>query len=246
MNRTIFTVAGVLSASSLLLVDSAVKGTVLLALAAVVALILRRDSAATRHLVWLLAIVAMLVVPVLSAMLPQWRVLPAWMSSSRPVVADISPPSISKSPGGVIESPERAAPVEVERPSATVFQPATVLPDSQLALATPEAVPAPAVRSWNWIHALPLVWVIGFSVLILRLSAARWMLWNSERRATVVCRRVAPQLAFDSRSDSATAHDPIATAMEAICSQLGIGHPVTLLIHPDKTIPVVWGILLVG
>jgi len=50
MNRTIFTVAGVLSASRLLLVDSAVKGTVLLALAAVVALILRRDSAATRHL----------------------------------------------------------------------------------------------------------------------------------------------------------------------------------------------------
>ena len=67
MNRTILTMTGVLSASSLLLVDSAVKGTVLLAFAAVAALILRRDSAATRHLVWLLAIVAMLVVPVLSA-----------------------------------------------------------------------------------------------------------------------------------------------------------------------------------
>ena len=243
MNRTIFSVAGVLSASSLLLVDSAVKGTVLLALAAVVALILRRDSAATRHLVWQLAIVAMLVVPVLSAMLPQWRVLPAWMSSSRPVVADISPPSISKSPGGVIESPEMAAPVEVERPSATVFQPATVLPDSQPALATPEAVPSPAVRSWNWIHALPLVWVIGFAVLMLRLSAARWMLWNSERLATVVWRRAAPQLAFKSQSDSNAANDPIVMAMETICSQLGIGHPVNLLIHPDKTIPVVWGIV---
>ena len=55
MNRTILTVTGVLSASSLLLVDSAVKGTALLALAAVAALMLRRDSAATRHLVWLLA-----------------------------------------------------------------------------------------------------------------------------------------------------------------------------------------------
>ena len=32
-------------------------------------------------------------------------------------------------------------------------------------------------------------------------------------------------------------------ALAAICSQLGIGRPVTLLIHPDKTIPVVWGIL---
>ena len=80
MHRTILAGAGVLSASSLLLVDSAVKGTVLLALAAVAALILRRDSAATRH----------------------------------------------------------------------------------------------------------LVWVIGFAVLMLRLSAARWMLWNSERLATVI------------------------------------------------------------
>ena len=42
MNRTILTVTGVFSASSLLLVDSAVKGTVLLALAAVVTMILRR------------------------------------------------------------------------------------------------------------------------------------------------------------------------------------------------------------
>ena len=32
-------------------------------------------------------------------------------------------------------------------------------------------------------------------------------------------------------------------AMAAICSRLGIRRPVTLLIHPDKTIPVVWGIL---
>ena len=37
MNRTILTVAGVFGASSLLLVDSAVKGTALLVLAAVAA-----------------------------------------------------------------------------------------------------------------------------------------------------------------------------------------------------------------
>ena len=73
MNRTFLAIAGVFSASSLLLVDSAVKGTAMLAGGACAAMILRRDSAATRHLVWLLAIVAMLVVPVLSAMLPQWR-----------------------------------------------------------------------------------------------------------------------------------------------------------------------------
>src|SRR2546430_13338998 len=109
MNRIIFVVAGVFSASSLLLVDSAVKGTALLVLAAIAAMILRRDSSATRHLVWLLAIVAMLVVPLFSAMLPQWRVLPGWAGISRqPVVADISPPSIAPLADGAVEMPQHA------------------------------------------------------------------------------------------------------------------------------------------
>src|SRR5262245_63723526 len=113
MNRTILTVAGAFGASSLLLVDSAVKGTALLVLAAVAATILRRDSAATRHLVWLLAIVAMLAVPVLSAMLPQWRVLPEWAGlSPKPAVVEIGPAAIARSAESAIEIPPIAGPVE--------------------------------------------------------------------------------------------------------------------------------------
>jgi len=235
MNRTILTVAGVFSASSLLLVDSAIKGTALLVLAAIAAMILRRDSAATRHLVWLLAIVAMLVVPVLSAMLPQWRVLPEWASiSPKPVVVDISPPSIVRPADGAVELPQHAEPVEIERPSATAYQPASELPDSRPALVAPEIIPESAIWSWNWLNALPLVWAIGFCVLILRLMAARLMLWNTERHGTVI---------WSSRQPAKATHDAIVTALEAVRLQLGIGRPVTLLIHPDKTIPVVWGIL---
>ncbi len=114
MNRTILTVAGVFSASSLLLVDSAVKGIALLVLAAIAAVVLRRDSAATRHLVWLLAIVAMLFVPVLSALLPEWRVLPEWAGiSPEPVVVATSPPSMVGPADGAVELPQNADPVEV-------------------------------------------------------------------------------------------------------------------------------------
>lgn len=227
MNRTILMVAGVTSASSLLLVDSAVKGTALLALAALAAIMLRRDSAATRHLVWLLTMVALLAVPVLSAMLPEWRVLPEWASiPTATVVADSTAPSI--------ESARNAAPDEVESPSAAAHQPAAAPPDSRPAVATPGPMLASAVWSWNWQSALPLAWAIGFSVLILRLMAARLMLWNSERQGTVI---------WPSRQSAATIRDPLVTALEAACLQLGIGRPVTLLIHPDKTIPVVWGIL---
>src|SRR5258707_10439544 len=99
MNRTILTVAGVFGASSLLLVDSTVKGTALLVLAAIAATILKRDSAATRHLVWLLAIVAMLAVPVLSAMLPEWRYVAQMASiTTGPDGVATNPPPNSQAP----------------------------------------------------------------------------------------------------------------------------------------------------
>ena len=50
-----------------------VKASVLLGVAAIVqALLHRRTSAATRHLVWTLAIVGVLLLPVLSLALPAW------------------------------------------------------------------------------------------------------------------------------------------------------------------------------
>src|SRR2546430_3054949 len=124
MNRTILMIAGVFGASNLLLIDSALKGAALLLLAAALAMILRRDSAATRHLVWLLAIVALLVVPVLSVMLPQWRVLPEWAGvSAKPVVADTSAPTVARSVDVAVEMPRSAEVAAVERASATVNAP---------------------------------------------------------------------------------------------------------------------------
>src|SRR5262249_11453331 len=95
-------------------------------------------------------------------------------------------------------------------------------------------IAASTVRSRNWLDALPLVWALGFAALILRLMAARLMLWNTERQGTII---------WSSSQLAKATSDPIATALHAACLQLGIGRPVTLLIHPDKTIPVVWGIL---
>ncbi len=234
MNRMVFAIAGVLSVPSLLLLDSAVKGAALLVLAAFAATILRRDSAATRHLVWLLAIVAVLVVPLLSALLPQWRVLPKWVGvSPKTVVVHIGPPVIAMPAAGAVERP--AEPVAVARSSADAFQPIVEPPDLQPARATPEIVPESTFEPgrWIWLNTLPVVWAMGFSVLILRLLAARWVLWNTERQATVL---------GPSKPSTMETHNPLVAALEAACLQLAIGRPVTLLIHPDKTIPVVWGI----
>jgi beta-lactamase regulating signal transducer with metallopeptidase domain len=235
MNRARLFVAGVLWASSPLLVDSALKGTALLVVAAIAAVILRRDSAATRHLVWLLAIVAMLVVPALSAMLPQWRVLPQWAGFSPDRVAvETNPPVAARPADPVAQFPRNAEPVDVERPTATASRPAAEIPASPPALPAPEIRPKSSAGSGNWINALPFVWAIGFCVLILRLLAARVTLWNLKRQGTVI---------WSSRQAGEATHDPIVTAHLAMSSQLGIFRPVTLLIHPGETIPVVWGIL---
>lgn len=73
--------------SLLLLV--ALQGTVILALAAVATLLLRRAAAALRHLVWGLAVFGLLAAPVLSALLPRWEVPLA--SLKRSAAAELVP-----------------------------------------------------------------------------------------------------------------------------------------------------------
>ena len=57
-----------------LLADAAIKGLVIFAAAAVAVTLCRRRSAATRHAIWAGAVAAQLSLPLLSALLPAWRV----------------------------------------------------------------------------------------------------------------------------------------------------------------------------
>ena len=76
------------------LVSVTLKSLVLLALAGVAALVLRRASAAARHLVWRLALIGLLLLPVLSLTLPGWQA-PLWPRalSAPPAPAPSSPPA---------------------------------------------------------------------------------------------------------------------------------------------------------
>jgi len=55
------------------LFDAAAKATVLLAVAMVATVLLRRSSAAVRHRIWCLTFAALVILPGLSAALPEWR-----------------------------------------------------------------------------------------------------------------------------------------------------------------------------
>lgn len=57
-----------------LLADAAIKGVVVFGAAAIAVMLCRRASAATRHAIWAGAVVAQLAIPILSTLLPAWRV----------------------------------------------------------------------------------------------------------------------------------------------------------------------------
>lgn len=102
--------------SLLLLV--ALQGTVILALAAVATLLLRRAAAALRHLVWGLAVFGLLAAPVLSALLPRWEV--PLSSLKRSAAAELVPEIyLQKTPAADAANPSRT-PGEREPGAPTV------------------------------------------------------------------------------------------------------------------------------
>jgi hypothetical protein len=255
MNRFFLFITIAFSASSLLLLDSAVKGALLLVFAAAVALMLRRDSSATRHLVWLVAIVAMLFVPVLSALLPQWRVLPGWVTLPSEVelvntVAADWPDVIDE----MYESPETNMPHPTHDFSAAEL-PEHATPPSFARTSPQNAVDTqiqavagqPVVRLWTII--VPSAWGVCFLLLAIRLLAARLLLFRIEHAATTI--RYGEQQGGSTPS-SLPSHFFAANAAGIQCivdtlivakTQLAIHHRITVMIHPGKTIPVVWGII---
>lgn len=72
---------GATSFGAAILLDSAGKGTVILLGAWMTAVLLRRASAAFRHLVWFLGITSLLLLPVCSWLLPTCPILPRWLNA---------------------------------------------------------------------------------------------------------------------------------------------------------------------
>src|SRR5438045_5313272 len=88
------------------MLGSAAGSVVLLGLAGLAALAMRRASAAARHAVWLLGFVCVLLLPVLSAALPGWHVLPR----QRATGPAAPPAGISRVPAAALPNAQPSAP----------------------------------------------------------------------------------------------------------------------------------------
>jgi beta-lactamase regulating signal transducer with metallopeptidase domain len=198
----------------LALLDAAAKGFAILALACAVAFAMRRSAASARHLVWLAALACALVLPLCSWMLPDWRVLPAWMrweDIPRRLAVITPPPQPERSFENAVEAPAQAAP-DVNEPLV-----ATNLP------ATPALVVAPRVFRVS-ATALFTIWAAGAALLLGPLAWSAFALFRISRRADIV---------RDGR---------IAGHLVAIANELGLRSRVLVLLGPADAMPMVWGI----
>jgi VWFA-related protein len=200
-----------------------VKSTLILLGALLLGRLLRDASAASRHALWTLALLGLLVLPPLSVVLPRWElpVLPtghtvsvthtgtasaAHVSAAAPATAALAVP--------VPTDPVAAPPRTADRASDAAT---SIVPPAPMT----EAAPAAAPRHWSeW---LLLVWSLGTTLALLRLGAGIWVARRLVREATPV-------------------HDSEWRALVAeVSGLLRLTRRVVVLQSPDVALPVVWG-----
>ena len=139
--------------------DVLLKVTVVLASAPLAARALSRGSAAARHQIWVVALAASLLMPVLAAVAPQWTiaVLPAPSAEVEPVS---TPPPIKTA---------TADPVFEPIPAVTP----TVSPE-----------PLRQAASTNPLSTATTIWLAGVLLVLTRLASGTARVWWIERRAT--------------------------------------------------------------
>jgi HEAT repeat protein/beta-lactamase regulating signal transducer with metallopeptidase domain len=162
------------------LAEVALKSTALLAGAALIALVLRRASAAYRHLIWAAALGAMVALPALLLALPAWRVSSpafAWFAP-RPETEVISDPERAATAG----APEAEVRAGLSDPSLPTDPGATT---PLAAATTPVATPAAGARAeaapihrapFSWPRLLFTLWALGALAVLATFAAGHAVL----------------------------------------------------------------------
>ena len=207
--------------------------TVLLSAALLVALALRRSSAALRHLVWTLSLVGTLLVPLCSWVLPawQWAVLPQRQPSPPSVarVAKDAPPSPSIAPR--TDAPLRSAhsplPFAAHSPlpaAPSADQPIEVPTTPPATVADHPTPPAPPQPKWSWPMLLGVAWAAGSSLGLVWLGVGVTAAWYVARRAV-------------------PAADPCwGEILRQLLDPCGIRRPVEVRECPQVSVPMTWSL----
>ena len=164
-----------------LLVDAALKSVVIIAIAGIIGFILRHQSAALRGLVWSMAIVGFLIVPLCSLALPKWNVgvLPAEsVGYESDVLVENNPPPVM--PTSIPPRPSSSIIVPPTQATPTPFQPQ---------LATSESNASQSNMSWidlaalHWTDWIVVGWAVVGLFLFARMIAGIGAVWYISARS---------------------------------------------------------------
>ena len=136
-------------------VQTSVKATIVLVAAWLLTRAMRRSSAAARHLVWTMAVIAVLALPLIQLAVPRWSLALLPAAAARVVTAPSEPLS--------------AAPTAVDVPgkSGIAGAAATLAPTASVD-SGPTAAPSIDI---SWLAVAMAAWVAGLAVALARLAA---------------------------------------------------------------------------
>jgi beta-lactamase regulating signal transducer with metallopeptidase domain len=164
---------------TLFLLDAALKSTAVLGAAALMTMMLRRASAASRHLVWTVALIAALVLPVLSFALPRWQA--PIVTIHAPLAGDAASQAMT---ARMLERFRLKA--EAGKADATTSE--AVKPESR-------------ATSFSWLQLALGGWIVGATIVLARLllgfAAVQWLSKRTERADDAPWLTLALRLASD-------------------------------------------------
>jgi beta-lactamase regulating signal transducer with metallopeptidase domain len=198
------------------LTDAALKGAILVLIAAAAAYLLRHRSAASRHAAWTAAVIGHLAIPALVLVLPAWKmpVLPeaTWMQAQSAPVATLVAPTTSVSEKSAAPESRTAKPIS----STTKSAPPAAIPQSTATTTSSRPGIIPVVAA---------IWLVGALFVLLRLAFGTWRVGQLAR-------------------DGSRVEDGVWLALtQRLANRLGVTRPLILLRGERLAVPVTWGIV---
>jgi beta-lactamase regulating signal transducer with metallopeptidase domain len=199
-----------------ILIDAALKGAILVAIAAASAYLLRKRSAASRHAAWTAAVIGHLAIPVLVLLLPAWKMplVPAasWMRVESAPVANVAP----------VRAPDANATLNAGRP---VTSPVPSGAKSSAAAPTSLSTTTTKIERPGVIQIVAVIWLTGALLVLLRLAFGTWRVGQLAR-------------------DGSRVEDGVWLSLtQRLANRLGVTRPLILLRGERLAVPVTWGIV---
>ena len=168
------------------LADVVAKTTVILLSAAVASIVLRRASAALRHLVWTLALSSALVLPIASFALPKWQLPLVTITApnqTSTVPVSIPDDNVNSSPGAPPLERESKAARSLPAEAGSHTDHADHTDPGGVASASGRKAAAEAgsqtINRLSWQQMIGTIWLLGATVILARilvgLIAVRWL-----------------------------------------------------------------------